>query len=131
VGAALGVVVLGSIMNRVYLSQMAWLRYAPQLAYVPARVFDAASLGVQQAHVAAHSISDPRLAQMVADAANTAFVSGMAEAMLVGAVILAVAAMLTFAILPVKVKHVTGSITTPGMTDGLPAEDEKSGVTAP
>lgn len=32
-GAALGVVVLGSIMNSVYLSQIARLRYAPQLAH--------------------------------------------------------------------------------------------------
>jgi EmrB/QacA subfamily drug resistance transporter len=62
VGAALGVVVLGSIMNSVYLSQVAWLRYAPQLAHLPAQAFNAISNGVQEAHVAAHSIADPRLA---------------------------------------------------------------------
>ncbi len=125
-GAALGVVVLGSIMNSVYLSQIARLRYVPQLAHLPAQVLDATSLGVQEAHVAAHNIADPRVAQMVVDAANQAFVSGMAEAMLVGAVILGVASVLTFAILPIKVKHYDDDTTTPGMIGDRPEKDEKS-----
>lgn len=110
-GAALGVVVLGLIMNSVYLSQIARLRYLPQLVHLPAQVLDAISNGVQEAHVAAQSIADPRIAQMVTDAANAAFISGMAEAMLVGAVILVVASVLTFAILPVKVKDLVNKVT--------------------
>ncbi len=128
VGAALGVVVLGSIMNSVYLSQITRLRYAPQLAHLPAQVLDATSLGVQEAHVVARSIADPRIAQMVADAANQAFVSGMASAMLIGAVILTVAAVLTFAILPVKVRDSDDDTPTSGMTGDRPAQDEKSEV---
>jgi EmrB/QacA subfamily drug resistance transporter len=124
VGAALGVVVLGSIMNSVYLSQVARLRYAPLLAHVPAQVLDSTSLGVQEAHIIAHSIADPHIAQMIADAANQAFVSGMAEAMLVGAVILAVAAVLAFAILPVKVRHVDEDAATAGMTGDRLVQDE-------
>jgi len=131
VGDALGVVVLGSIMNSVYLSQITRLRYAPQLAHVPAQVFDATSLGIQEAHVAAHGIADPRIAQMVTDAANGAFVSGMAEAMLVGAVILAVAAVLTFVVLPVKVRHAADDTTMPETTGDRPEKDEKSEVMAP
>ncbi len=130
-GAALGVVVLGSIMNNVYLSQIARLRYAPQLAHLPAQVLAAISLGVQEAHVAAHSMADPHIAQMVTDAANQAFVSGMAEAMLVGAVILAVASVLTFAILPVKVRDSDDNPTTPGMAGARPEKDEKSEAVTP
>jgi EmrB/QacA subfamily drug resistance transporter len=126
VGAALGVVVLGSIMNSVYLSQIARLRYAPQLAHVPAQVFDATRLSVQQAHVAAHSIADPRIAQMVTGVANQAFISGMAEAMLVGALILAVAAVLTLAILPVQVRLADDHMTAPETTGDCPEQNEKS-----
>ncbi len=130
-GAALGVVVLGSIMNSVYLSQIARLRYAPQLAHLPAQVLDATSLGVQEAHVAAHSIADPCVAQMVVDAANQAFVSGMAEAMLVGAVILGVASVLTFAILPAQVGRSDDTASTPEMTSDHSEKDEKSEAMAP
>jgi len=126
VGAALGVVVLGSIMYSVYLSQLARLRYAPQLAHVPTQVLDATRLGVEEAHVAAHSIADPRIAQMVTDVANQAFISGMAEAMLVGALILAVAAVLTFAILPVKVRPADDHMTAPETTGDGPEQNEKS-----
>jgi hypothetical protein len=125
-GAALGVVVLGSIMNSVYLSQIASLRFAPQLAHLPAQAFDAISSGVQEAHVVAQSIAVPRIAQMVTDAANQAFVSGMAEAMLVGAVILGVASVLTFAILPVKVRQSDDTASTPEMTGDSTEKDEKS-----
>jgi hypothetical protein len=68
---------------------------------------------------------------MVTDAANTAFVSGMAEAMLVGAVILAVAGVLTFAVLPVKVRHAAGDTTMPETTENRPEQDEKNEVMVP
>ncbi len=130
-GAALGVVVLGSIMNSVYLSQIARLRYVPQLAHLPAQAFNAISSGVQEAHVVAQSIADPRIAQMVTDAANQAFVSGMAEAMLVGAVILGVAAVLTFAILPAKVRNTGDTATSPEVTGDRPEQVEKSEAVTP
>jgi len=127
-GAALGVVVLGSIMNSVYLSQIARLRYLPLLAHLPSQVLNATSLGVQEAHVAAQSIIDPRIAQMVTDAANAAFVSGMAEAMLVGAVILVVASALTFALLPVTVRNSDDNMNMPGTTGDHMVKDEKGGA---
>jgi EmrB/QacA subfamily drug resistance transporter len=130
-GAASGVVVLGSMMNSVYLSQIARLRDAPQLAHVPAHVLTALGLGVQEAHVAAQSIADPRIAQMVTDAANQAFVSGMAEAMLVGAIILAMAAALAFAILPVNVGDSDDNLPAPGMAGDCPAKEKKSEAVTP
>lgn len=63
---------------------------------------------------------------MVTDVANQAFISGMAEAMLVGALILAVAALLTFAILPVKVRQADNNMTTPETTGNGSEQDEKS-----
>jgi len=130
-GAALGVVVLGSIMNSVYLSQIGRLRYAPQLAHLPAQAFDAISSGVQQAHVIAHSIAAPRIAQLITDAANQAFVSGMAEAMLVGAVILGVAAVLTFAILPAQVRRSDDTTSAPETTSDHSEKNEKSEAMTP
>jgi len=130
-GAALGVVVLGSIMNSVYLSQIERLKYLPLLAHLPAQVLNATSLGVQEAHVAAQSITDPHIAQMVTDAANAAFVSGMAAAMLVGAVILVVASVLTFALLPVKVRHSDDNTIMSGTTGDHLVKDEKSEAIRP
>jgi hypothetical protein len=118
-------------MNSVYLSQIASLRFAPQLAHLPAQAFDAISSGVQEAHVVAQSIAAPRIAQMVTDAANQAFVSGMAEAMLVGAVILGVASVLTFAILPAQVRRSDDTASAPEMTGDHPEKDEKSEAMAP
>jgi EmrB/QacA subfamily drug resistance transporter len=125
-GAALGVVVLGSIMNSVYLSQIVRLRYVPQLSHLPAQVLDAISLGVQEAHVAAQSIPDPRMAQIVTDAANAAFISGMAQAMLVGAVVLVVASALAFALLPVTVRPVEATTSKPATAGDPLVTDEKS-----
>ena len=130
-GAALGVVVLGSIMNSVYLSQIARLRYLPQLMHLPAQVLNATSLGVQEAHVAAQSIIDPHIAQLVTDASNAAFVSGMAEAMLVGAVILVVASVLSFTLLPVTVRNSDDNLNMPGTTGDSLVKDEKSEVLTP
>jgi predicted MFS family arabinose efflux permease len=125
-GAALGVVVLGSIMNSVYLSQITQLRYVPLLVHLPTQVLNATSLGVQEAHVAAQSITDPRIAQIVTDAANSAFVSGMAEALLVGAVILVVASALAFALLPVTVRPVEATTSKPATAGDHLVTDEKS-----
>ena len=117
---------LGSIMNSVYLSQIVRLRYVPQISHLPAQVLDAINLGVQEAHIAAQSIPDPRMAQIVTDAANAAFVSGMAQAMLVGAVVLVVASALAFALLPVTVRPVEATTSKPVTAGDHLVTDEKS-----
>lgn len=101
------------------------------MAHLPAQVLNATSLGVQEAHVAAQSIIDPRIAQLVTDASNAAFVSGMAEAMLVGAVILLVASVLSFALLPVTVRNSDDNLNMPGTTGDSLVKDEKSEVMTP
>jgi hypothetical protein len=80
--------------------------------------------------MAAQSITDQRIAQMVTDAANAAFVSGMAEAMLVGAAVLVVASVLAFALLPAKLGHSDNNIT-PGTTGNHLVKDEESEAMTP
>ena len=113
-------------MNSVYLSQIVRLRYVPQISHLPAQVLDAINLGVQEAHIAAQSIPDLRMAQIVTDAANAAFVSGMAQAMLVGAVVLVVASALAFALLPVTVRPVEATTSKPVTAGDHLVTDEKS-----
>jgi hypothetical protein len=55
----------------------------------------------------------------------------MTEAMLVGAVILSVAAVLTFAILPAQIRHAEENVTTPEVIVNPPEVGEKSEVVAP
>ena len=130
-GGALGVAVLGTIMNNVYINQLATLKDTSRLATVPAQAFEAISSSVQGAHVIAHHIGASPIAQTITDTANQAFVSGMTEAMLVGAVILGVASVLTFAILPAQVRHPEENTTTPEVIVNLPEVGQKSEVVAP
>ncbi|MBN2098250.1 MAG: MFS transporter [Dehalococcoidia bacterium] len=98
VGGALGVAVLGSIMNTAYISKIETFN-----GVLPAGIFDLVRSSIQGAHIAAAAIPDAGLAQLVVDQANNAFTSGMAEALLVGAIILAVASVVTLIILPTRV----------------------------
>jgi hypothetical protein len=68
--------------------------------------------GIRSSVVAAHSIADqlaktplvpPNIPKMINDTANTAFITGMGHAMLIGAVIMIGAAVLTYIILPAQV----------------------------
>jgi EmrB/QacA subfamily drug resistance transporter len=98
IGGAMGVAVLGTIMNNNYLSHIAGLK-----AQVPAEAYAAVSNSIQGAHVIAARIGDP-LGQAVIDVSNKAFVSGMTEAMFIAAFIMAGASLFTLAFLPAEVR---------------------------
>jgi hypothetical protein len=117
-GGALGVAVLGSIMNTVYVNQIAPVLDPanPLYAGLPAsarvlvqqaltkEVQDVIKGSIQGAHLVAQRIPVPSLAQALNQEANKAFVSGMTDALVVSTFILLAAAALTFALLPTRVR---------------------------
>lgn len=101
VGAALGVAVLGTLMNSVYINKIDALNAT---LHLPDQLFAAIRSSIQGAHVAQTMISDPQLSQMIVNKANEAFVSGMVRGTLIAAIIMAVASVVTLIILPSQVR---------------------------
>jgi EmrB/QacA subfamily drug resistance transporter len=105
-GGALGIAVLGTIMNGVYIDQI-----VGALGAFPQPILDAARSSIQGAHIIAGQVAagaipgvDPSLAGTIVDTSNQAFVSGMSRAMLVGGIIMAVTSVLSFLIVPTRVQ---------------------------
>jgi len=101
VGAALGVAILGSILNATYL---AWIDAVSWPAQLPAEAMEAIRNSIQGAHIVAQQVPVPQLAQMIIDQSNEAFTAGSADALLVATVILAITAVITLIILPSRVR---------------------------
>jgi hypothetical protein len=101
VGAALGVAILGSILNATYLARIDAVNWSAQL---PAQALEAIRSSIQGAHIVAQSIPSPQLAQMIIDQSNEAFAAGATHALLVAAIILAVTAVIAVVILPSQVR---------------------------
>jgi len=95
IGGALGVAVLGTLMNHTYLHQVAHLERT-----LPPQAYAAVSSSIQGAHMVAARLGAP--GRLISNVADRAFVSGMTEAMLVAAVILAAAAVFVFLVLPAE-----------------------------
>lgn len=85
-GSALGVAVLGTMLNVVYLDQVAALQDV-----LPANTYALVQSSIQSAQ----AVGGTAVA-----IANEAFVAGMDQALLIGAIILGLATVLTFAFLP-------------------------------
>ena len=101
IGAALGVAVLGTVLNSVYLSNIDAVQWPVQ---VPAQAVEAIRDSIQGAHIVAQQVPSPQLSQMIVQKSNEAFTLGSQQALLVGAIILFVSAILTLFILPQKVR---------------------------
>jgi len=101
VGAALGVAILGSILNATYLARINSVSWSAQL---PAEAMEAIRNSIQGAHIVAQQVPVPQLAQMIIDQSNEAFTAGSAHALLVATVILAITAIITLIILPSRVR---------------------------
>jgi EmrB/QacA subfamily drug resistance transporter len=103
-GTALGIAVLGAFMNGAYIRGVEVLKTSiPQL---PAEAMNAISSSIQAAHAVA---ADPRVPQTIGDlivkTANESFVSGMSQAMLVGAIIMAISAAFVLVVLPSRIRE--------------------------
>jgi predicted MFS family arabinose efflux permease len=101
VGGALGVAVLGTLMNSSYIASINKVSWPAQL---PVQVIQVIRNGVQEAQVAAHNIHDVQLSTMINNEARTAFTSGMTHALVVASFILAVVAVITIVILPAQIR---------------------------
>lgn len=102
-GAAVGVAVLGTVMNSTYIHSVQVLKtLAPDLS---AQVSEAVSSGVQTAHmVAAGSDLSPAARALIISTTNRAFVGGMSNAMLVGAAVMALSALFVLLVLPSRIR---------------------------
>jgi EmrB/QacA subfamily drug resistance transporter len=100
-GGAMGVAVLGTIMNGRYLDGIRTLK-----AELPGDVYSAVSSSIQAAHIISHNPNLPESVRAsIWHTADKAFVSGMNEAMLIGAVIMFVASVFVVAVLPQEIRR--------------------------
>jgi EmrB/QacA subfamily drug resistance transporter len=101
IGAALGVAVLGTILNSRYLADINAVQWPAQM---PAQAMDAIRNSIQGAHIVAQQMPSPELSQMIVQKSSEAFTSGSEQALIVAAVIMVVSAVLTLCILPSKIR---------------------------
>ncbi len=101
IGGALGVAVLGTILNSTYISE---INAVPWPAQLPTQALDGIRGSIQGAHMVAQSVPSPQLSQLIINQSNQAFTSGSRQALLVAAIIMAVTAVLTLFVLPTKVR---------------------------
>jgi EmrB/QacA subfamily drug resistance transporter len=102
-GGALGVAILGTIMNTRYIKDLEALRET--LPMMPGEALDAVADSIQAAHIVAASPQVPSFArEMIISTADQAFVSGMSEAMFIGSIIMLAAAVVAFILLPSEVQ---------------------------
>lgn len=113
-GGALGVAVLGTIATSLYISGVAPLETA-----LEPEVFAQVSAGLQTAlSPATQTLIDPALQPMVVDTAKLAFMRGMNQAFLVGALVMYASALFALRMLPDVVK---GSRSLRGARETQPA----------
>lgn len=104
-GGAMGVAILGTIMNNTYKEGVEKLE--PQLANVlPASAIEAIADSIQAAHIiGANPQLPPEIQSLIINTANISFVDGMHAAMLIGATIMAISSVLVLILLPSKVQR--------------------------
>jgi EmrB/QacA subfamily drug resistance transporter len=101
VGGALGVAVLGSILNGVYRETL--IPSIQGLSQITEPMRETILRSIQGAHIVASHLSDG--AQRIMDASQVGFVAGMQQALLLAALVMFVSAILNFFWLPDQVKR--------------------------
>lgn len=102
VGGALGIAVLGTVLNGIYLNKIEGLK--EQIPMLSEEALEGIESSIQGAHIVAGNMPDPTVSQTIIDTADHAFVTGMNDAFFVGFIIMMVTAVLTFIILPKNVQ---------------------------
>ncbi|WP_119070938.1 MFS transporter [Aggregatilinea lenta] len=97
IGGALGVAVLGTVINNAYLDQVATLK-----TQLPPEAYGIVSSSIQGAHAVASQIGGP-VAGVIVDVANKAFAAGMADAMFIATFVMVSAALFTLIVLPSEI----------------------------
>lgn len=104
IGGALGVAVLGTLLNSAYLSQINSVSWP---SILPAQALAAIRGSIQGAHAVALRIPVPQVSQEIISLSNQAFVTGMVHALTVASVIMAITAVIAFIIVPAKIRPYT------------------------
>lgn len=103
-GGALGVAILGTVMNDIY--QDGAGKLSGQLPMLPKEALEAITDSIQAAHIIASNPQMPaEVRQVILNTADVAFVDGMTTAMLIGSIIMAVSSVLVLLLLPSKVQR--------------------------
>jgi MFS family permease len=123
-GGALGVAVLGSVVSSVYSSSL-----APAVAGLPESARAMASEGLAGALAVAESMGEA--GGSVAEAATSAFVDGISVAALSGAVVVVVAAVLAWFLLPASHDVPAGAHAGAAPEEGAAGEVVDEGVVEP
>ena len=102
-GGAMGVAVLGSVMNKHYIQEVAVLE--EKLPMMSPEALDGIQSSIQAAHIMANNPRvPPAFSEVIITTADQAFVTGMNEAMFIGSLIMLVAAGVAYVLLPHEVQ---------------------------
>jgi len=99
-GGALGIAILGAIMNAIYLDEIANLDV---IASLPEEAYEIIRSSIQGAHIVAEQFPE-EIAQQIISGSSEAFTSGMNEAMFIAAVVMGAASLITVFILPTHIR---------------------------
>jgi EmrB/QacA subfamily drug resistance transporter len=103
IGGALGVAVLGTVLNSTYISHVNTVSWP---AALPSSALEVIRGSVQGANAVAQAAQaqSPQLSQMIINTSHQAFTDGSERALIIGAIIMAASAILSVLILPSKVR---------------------------
>jgi len=101
-GGALGVAVLGTILNHTFLARLNDLTV---LQILPKDIYETISSGIEGAHQFATYIPFPQVQERFIVYVDDAFVLGMKEAMIAGAAVMILTAVITYIILPAQIER--------------------------
>ncbi len=103
IGGALGVAILGTLLNSTYAARIDKIVWPTPL---PTEAIAAIRGSIQGAQILAANVraQSPALAQLIVNKADEAFTYGMAHALLVAAIIMTMAAIVVLFILPTRVR---------------------------
>jgi EmrB/QacA subfamily drug resistance transporter len=101
IGGALGVAVLGTLLDSAYIAQVNRIDWPTT---PPPQLLEAIRGSIQGAHIAAQNVQNPQLSQFIISNANQAFTYSMAHALLTASIIMAVTSAVTLCLLPTRVR---------------------------
>ncbi len=101
IGGALGVAVLGTLLNSAYIARVNQINWPSTL---PPQLIEAVRGSIQGAHIAAQSVPNPQIAQFIISSADQAFTYSMGHSLLIASIIMLVTSLVTLAILPMRVR---------------------------
>jgi EmrB/QacA subfamily drug resistance transporter len=121
IGGALGVAIMGTLLNSSYAAKIDAVIWPAPL---PKTALDAVRGSIQGAHIVAGNVAQqsPPLAQAIIHNADQAFTYGMAHTLLVSAIIMATAAVLVVLIVPTRVQPYNSN----GYAKPKPADKDKN-----